>query len=523
MSARQQMMQKQESARWISQQVSPKKKEEDYWDKPICFRMPQPSYLKPPAQPQKERWAVHPRVVYGKPKTTKAVQPNRWTTNERTNSEEQQQQEQQPQQTPPLATEDPRWAATAPGKKKKPVFPQNVSRWAAQPKKKKLPENAVRRVGRATGGAKATQRKPQRQNTQEGPDSPKPTQRKPQRQTTQEGPDSPKPTQRKPQRQTTQESRVDEPKGIPKRQPTQESVFEKAVAARRSRKNVAPPSRRRSVSGEQVMTKEDEAAVAAAMAAPNSMPMVDRSDKTDERDDNQSCEKKERKKVVKLLNRSMSLGEVKRIVSATRIQSFARMFLQRYRYELGRKQQRKDQVEKETQDEIAHIQECLKLRLQSIRDKMERENSMGLAPAAATEASGDDDAAASLRTEIAALEAVNSKLQSQCDRLRATNSRVQGGNKTREAAVKEVSARLKKLQHIHKKLNKVYGEFQVENKTIQAELDKTCASLKKEHVLQERTKKCIRQIVTHVRSKQGKENVDLMEELEDTVPVDCLM
>ena len=131
------------------------------------------------------------------------------------------------------------------------------------------------------------------------------------------------------------------------------------------------------------MTKEEEAAIAQAMAAPNSMPMVDRSDRTNQTDehDNQSFEKKERKKVVKLLNRSLSLGEVKRIVSATRIQAFARMFLQRYKYELERQQLRKDQVEKETQDEIAHIQECLKLRLQSIRDKMERENSMGLAPA----------------------------------------------------------------------------------------------------------------------------------------------
>lgn len=120
------LLQKQESGRWKSQadtdckEVSSSPLDQD----PICFRRPVPAVLR--EEHEDGKWAVYPRVAYGKPKTEKAVQP-------------------------PAG----RWAAAEGGHSKKPPGPWfpvneprcgNESRWAAQPKqpRKKLPGNASR-------------------------------------------------------------------------------------------------------------------------------------------------------------------------------------------------------------------------------------------------------------------------------------------------------------------------------------------------------------------------------------------
>ena len=154
---------------------------------------------------------------------------------------------------------------------------------------------------------------------------------------------------------------------------------------------------------------------------------------------------------------------------------------------------------------------------QSIREKMLQEVSLGLNDDTLDNVDGSNDAAAALRKEIADLEAVNQKMKRQCDRMKASNARMESGSKTRTSATREVAARLEKLQQIQNKLNRVYQEFQNEHDVVQKELDETNIGLAEELTLQKRSKACIGQIVDLMKSEST--DSGLIKEIQDLANV----
>jgi cytochrome c556 len=449
-----------ESSRWLSEPVSPKKKTR--WDNAEPQRI---IYHRPPPSTLKQpedgsRWAVYPTHVYGPP--SRKPSESRWDA----------------QEQPKKFSGDSRWAASTRHKKKK-IFPSNPSRsrWAAQ-------VTSPRVVKRTT---------------------------------------------------TPRASITDSPTKQIKRRASLGSI---------TLEQESQPS-------ELILSKTKENGKVEdlhdSLSFSTSMPMVDRSSQENNLGDlNQSGHggggRRERNgerradlslstKSSKLLNRKPSLGEVKQMRSAIRIQSFMRTYLQRYKYKMARGNKKKDDLMNDTAEEIQHIRDCLELRKTSIRERMELDRGMGLPnpvdsiPAPPFASDGEDVVAesASLRQQISELEEANAELQKQINRLRTSNGRMEAGSRSRKQAVKEVSSRLEKLKDIQTKLNKVYKEFQADYANKKAKLEQTDCYLKREKMMEARTKKCIRKILNHIREKVKDIHPDLMEELEESVPLDCLM
>lgn len=232
----------------------------------------------------------------------------------------------------------------------------------------------------------------------------------------------------------------------------------------------------------------------------------------------------------KLPKRSLSLGEVKKTISATRIQSFVRMYLQQYNFKMMLQRQRIAEIERESARDIRKIQETLKQKQLEFQDRMQRDLSLGIpnyipAPVEIIDVDAEDDPAdveQSLRDKMAYYEVSNENIQKQIDRLEAANRRMQGGTKIRENALREVSGREKKLQQINDKLNKTKHEFQKGCVEIEEELSQMSDKVKREQKLKESTKTCLRQVADLVRTRLVKKNAELAAELEKKLPSDCL-
>ena len=488
-------------SRWESHAVHHKS---DEYTPPIHFKNPTPATMK---QDEGSRWAVHPRVVYGAPKTKKAVNIDIFRSPLEMNV--------------PAEEIESRWAASTTTRKKK-VFPKNASRWAAQSKHGVANGESEAAQARPAGAARSRlpHKKPRRQKTNENGEGAAPGPKKPLRKNSNPAKSAPAP--RLPQRKRTSEG---EDFPLKHKHSTLHHVAESDTppSDRKPRRG----RRRRSISG-------DSFGPAEAKAMANSMPTVERDLDEHIEEDNRSMGNNSTGYVIQddsmikttttttrhsniarvarkgRLSRNKSLCEVKRIHAAVRVQSVIRTYLQQYHFKISLRQKRQDDLKKEMAEEIAAIRGSLESRKQSLREKMEREHSLGVAAINHDTDHDDDhsdgtisteDAATLLRREIADMEDINQKLQKQCDRLRSTNQRMVGGNRTRENAVQDVSARLKKLQLIQTKLDRVHQKFQKEHTTVQAELQDIEYSLERELVLVAKTKACTQEIVALVQSK----------------------
>ena len=504
-----------QGSRWESHAYNPRVQQQhvDDYAPPVQFKTPTPATMKQPDEGS--RWAVHPRVVYAAPKTKKVVKNiDRFRSPLEMNV--------------PVEEIENRWAASTTRKKK--VFPKNSSRWAAQPKhsstaggegmpgerrsagitKAQFPHNKPRRqktneVAEGNGTAAApSPKKPMRKNSNPAKSAPAP--KLPERKLTSEGEDFPL----KHKKHSTLHHVAESDTPPSDRQP------------RRGR-------RRRSISG-------DSFGPAEAMAMAKSMPTVERdldghvnqdtismSHNTStgkECQDDQMIKSSRLSGIARVprnsrVGRNKSLGEVKRIHAAVRIQSMIRRYLQQYHFKITLQEKRKDKLKKEMTQEILAIQDEIEARKQSLHEEMKRNHVIGLGGDVGTADTANEesteDAATMLRREIADMESINEKLQKQCDRLRSTNQRMVGGNKTRENAVKDVSARLKKLQLIQSKLDRVQKEFEKERVTVQEKLQNVEYSLERELALGDKAKACTQEIKSLLRSKGEAQLADELE------------
>ena len=484
-------------SRWESHAVYHKS---DEYTPPIHFN-PTPATMK---QGEGSRWAVHPRVVYGTPKTKKAVNIDRFRSPLEMNL--------------PAEEIENRWAASTTRKKK--LFPKNASRWAAQLKHGSTGGEIEPAQAHLAGAARARlpHNKPRRQKTNETSEGAAPGPKKPKRVNSNPAKSAPAP--RLPQRKRTSEG---EDFPLKHKNSTLHHIAESDTppSDRKPRRG----RRRRSISG-------DSFGPAEAKAMANSMPTVERDLDEHIEADNKSMgnnslgnKSQDDSMMIKTttttrhnhiarvsrkgrLSRNKSLGEVKRIHAAVRVQSLIRKYLQQYHFKISLQQSRKDDLKTSLTVDILTIRGSLEARKQSLREKMELEHSLGVA--ATDDDDGDsnistEDAATVLRREIADMEDINRKLRKQCDRLRSTNQRMVGGNRTRENAVKDVSARLKKLQLIQTKLDRVHKEFQKEHTIVLKELHGIEYSIERELALGTKTKACMQEIVALVRNKDEAE------------------